>query len=578
MTFYFAWVGPSDTEWHNDFARNDEDIFSFKVEQEEGEFPTLTVEIKNPRVGLLSASRSRWAWLSWQDGSEVVPLFFGRTVGAPEAMEEEILRLVLIARPLDYEGQKDAVADTLRVLPFYDPVWVSEDQRDDPDAVLLARTALWHVDRISHDVSVSDIIVGEEGPEEIGANFYRDSLEVRFVKSPGRQARVSASVAWQQRASGTLDVSAAINAAFTEAGTEYPNLISSYTGEGLGRTWPSVGAFIGGGWSVAASNVERVDGDLTPRIRTEIDIAGNDRAAFPLWHLQQHTELAYDATRDRLEAVEFRMDADLQPLITGGDEDDIIEIFYASSAPGEIIDGEYPIGDLRRRSYFQTDRGEQSIQHLIAVARARLLAQARAVEVIVDVPFETAIGLNCRMSASLADERIPGGECTGKVSFYSFGFNGDEGELRGDVILACSVGAGGEFSGDTAAGTYVADDYVAAGYQSLAGGHATFSTADVAYEHYGEIEVEDDGIDLFNVLAGDMVLSVDVENGQTAQEQLLTETEYEDVYEAVRVLNENPTRVKLDMRPIDGLSFRTEYQITVSDLVVPRTIDLEAAS
>ena len=51
---------------------------------------------------------------------------------------------------------------------------------------------------------------------------------------------------------------------------------------------------------------------------------------------------------------------------------------------GEPIDGELPIGDVRRRSYFPTERGLRSLEYLIALARAHLLMRSRAVEIEFD--------------------------------------------------------------------------------------------------------------------------------------------------------------------------------------------------
>jgi hypothetical protein len=51
--FYFAWVLPTETTFDPDVhSRYDEDVFSFVVQQGEGDFASLKVTIKNPRMGL----------------------------------------------------------------------------------------------------------------------------------------------------------------------------------------------------------------------------------------------------------------------------------------------------------------------------------------------------------------------------------------------------------------------------------------------------------------------------------------------------------------------------------------------
>jgi hypothetical protein len=138
--FYLAWVDATDTAFTPDHVRDDEGVFSFTVSQAEGDFAALEIDIRNPRVGLLSAGRKQWAWLSWDNGSDVVPLFFGRLVGIPNDIHLELVRLVFTVRPADYGEQKAALAETMRTPPFWDPVFIAQYKRDDPDVVLEART------------------------------------------------------------------------------------------------------------------------------------------------------------------------------------------------------------------------------------------------------------------------------------------------------------------------------------------------------------------------------------------------------------------------------------------------------
>ena len=79
-TFFFAWVDAGtafDPGTHN---REDEKVVRWRVEHLEGEFATLSIDIRNPRIGLLNAGRKLWAWLAWDNAGTSVPLFFGRLV------------------------------------------------------------------------------------------------------------------------------------------------------------------------------------------------------------------------------------------------------------------------------------------------------------------------------------------------------------------------------------------------------------------------------------------------------------------------------------------------------------------
>jgi hypothetical protein len=133
--FWFAWVAEGtafDAETH---AVEDEDVFAFELSHTEGEFPTLVLDVINPRVGLLNETREQWAWFSHGEGSSVEPLFYGRLVGVPQELQNEVVRLEFRAKPIDYDAQREALAETLRVAPYWDPVWLAEDAREDPDTI-----------------------------------------------------------------------------------------------------------------------------------------------------------------------------------------------------------------------------------------------------------------------------------------------------------------------------------------------------------------------------------------------------------------------------------------------------------
>ena len=109
--FYFAWVDAANTTFDSEVhAVEDESVYAFDLSQEEGDFAKLSLAIRNPRVGLLNPGRNVWAWLSYDSGSGIEPLFFGRLVGIPTSLFEDICTLDFIARPSDYVAQKDALA------------------------------------------------------------------------------------------------------------------------------------------------------------------------------------------------------------------------------------------------------------------------------------------------------------------------------------------------------------------------------------------------------------------------------------------------------------------------------------
>lgn len=216
--FFFAWVDKTDTTFNPVFAREDEKVFGFTIEQAEGDFAALDVDLRNPRIGLLAPTRKQWAWVSYRTKAGVLtPLFFGRLIGIPQEMQDEIVRLSFVARPVDFEAQKNALAATLRVSPYYDPAFFSDEERLDPDRVLEGRSAYWHIDRLTGDVTISDILAGEDGQIDFDdTEVFYDSVSVSYASSPASRCEVTAVVEWEQKGKGDIDITSRILAAFAE--------------------------------------------------------------------------------------------------------------------------------------------------------------------------------------------------------------------------------------------------------------------------------------------------------------------------------------------------------------------------
>lgn len=635
MTFYFAWVEESsDMSFTSQYHVEDEDVFAFEVTHQEGEFARLAVDIRNPKVGLLGEGRERWAWLSWQKNeSEVVPLFLGRLVGLPSDLVNEVVTLEFEARPEHFEEEKAALAETLKVAPYWDPVFINEDALDDPDKVLEGRSAMWHISRAGGAVTVSDIVSGEAGTVNIGVDdaFY-DGLSVEIGDQPIRIFEMEAVVDWNQVAVGEVDLRDKLSEAFAASGSE-DGLIMSYTGQGLEASWPQPDTSIGGGWSVSQSQLTLLSGDGATEeyfdaktresllefmgILDQFKNWGNssfgfrptavglppdpDTARFYRWTFYTPAfSVAYAANRSRSETVRFSVRADTQEVVTGLDDNGPIERLALRSSSIAVpvdnvdtADGELPIYDVRRRSYFKTDRGKRTFEWLLAVARARLLKSARAAEVSTPIKFEQAVDLSCRHNAIITDPRLPGGQAAGKVIGYGFSANGDSGLLLGHIVIGCALGGGSTLAaindGDP---LYVEDGYVANGYQQRSGAEVEPFTDELRYSDYDLVEINDDGVDFLAMDDEQAVESIVVTNGLTAQESVLGEGDgvvipfeefryegsFADTPTAVSALNEVPTKVALTLKPVTGGPFNTGFAPVISDLVIPKQIDLSASS
>lgn len=584
MTFHFAWVAPTETVFGPAHQREDEEVFAFRLEHTEGDFPMLSIDIRNPKRRLLEGAEV-WMWLS-EDGT---PLFFGRLIAVPEDLHAEIVRLNFVARPRGYDTTKRALADTLKVAPFWDPVWIRDERIDDPDTVLEARTQLWHIDRVTHEVSVSDIIVGEAGTLSITEHDYA-SLRIAYGAPPVRRVRVDAEVSWDQVATGDLDITEALIGTFGAAGSA-GHVISSWTGQGLEADWPEPGGNLRGGWSVGQVSLARADGvwkrarhkDVrigsgagtgigTKRSAAEEVVSPPATARFHLWEFKPAFHLAYDVSRPRIERLTFDLTADVQPVFSEPGDDEEIVIGLGSRKVSEDVEGAIPLGDLRRSSYLQTDRGRRSLEYLVALARAKLLARARAAELEVVVPFDAAVGLSCRHNAAITDARIPGGAASGKVISYTLRASGD-GERLAEVRIGCTIGNGTGQSAADGLPAYVEDGYVEPGWQRHVGQTIMAVAGEVAYGDLSGEVISDDGIDFFNLAPADVIRALEVINGEDAQAAVL-DRRFEDIPAAVEALNAAHTEVVLDLKPLTGGPFETNYVLAVTPLAVPRTLTL----
>jgi hypothetical protein len=358
--FYFAWVNSTETTFGPEHEIVDENVISFDLKHDEGQYPTCEITVKNPRVGLLAPGRKVWAWLSWQGPSSVVPLFFGVLVGIPQNIFAESVTLKFIAQPENYIEQRQAIAETMKVRPFYDPVFTDERHRDDPDTVLEGWSSLWHVDRTTLVTTASDILVGEDGTIDFPSDIVLyDSLQMQLSQPPLSMVEVKARVNWTQRQSGYVDMG------------QY-NFVS-YTGETIMSDWPKPGHGLGSGWRVESSFVvdvyavaqtptaqshgdwhnssenklqctpdssnfsaswpallspNSIQATLTSQWQTGIcdpfsDPQTNRPASvhdtgviIPLWYISANMLLRYDAKRQRTEELYFVVTTDQQAVLT----------------------------------------------------------------------------------------------------------------------------------------------------------------------------------------------------------------------------------------------------------------------
>lgn len=613
---FFAWVDPTETEFDPvTMQRNDDDVFSITFAQDEGDFGSLVVQIKNPRIGLLTPGRKVWAWLSFFDGSDLFPMFFGRLLGIPSNVFDTLVTVTLTARPADFAARKEALAATMRTRPEWDDLFLSPDNWDDPDTVLEGRSVLWHIDPVTHQVTTSDVIVGEEGVVEFGDNeIWYDSLGMTLDQVPLRSITMQATLPWTQSDAGAIDISRRISQAFPETIGGGGAIIGSYTFEGLSSSWPQAGASMGSGWTVLTGSLDDIsflyarsvfvpvffdqskipplpEGSIQyPPRYTGKSWGGVDGAGFDINITQVYVPIGYGipkmvvqytAARDFAEIVTFTLNTAQQSVVTlpGEDETKVIKI-TANKVSDLGYDGTLPIVDVRRRSFLHTARGEEALQHLVCIARANLAIRSRVVKTTFSVPFKMAVqrGISLRKGGLIHDQRIPGGQAAGKIVSYSYSLDGGTGTPSCAVTIASAVGYGGALESAPGEPTMFEEGYITDDYQEFTNKITLLPTSDVTYTVPPFVEF-DDKLDFIRGLnPQNAVKTAFVENGRNVQKAAVMGANGADQSAISAIMQNIPTRVHLRMVPMEGGPFIGNVNITVSDFIVPKQIDLEAAS
>jgi hypothetical protein len=603
QTFIYIFLGavyPDGGPFSSSYARNDEDVVSVEIDHSEGNFPLLTIEVKNPRVGLLSPYRDAWCWLSWQDdlnGGPVVPLFHGRLVAVPTNLQNEKVTLRFIAQPSNYTDLQYALAASLQSDPYYDPIWL-QDGVSTPDNILEARPSAWHIDRTTLDVTISDITTGEDGTlviEETDHSY--NETDVRFGSKPLSGVYLTASVTHNQQANGTVDITSAIGKAFATAGSGFGSgnsTIVVVNGNGLYSSWPKAYTNIGGGWTVGRDSYIQ---DMTsiygaPNLTIKYVIGSNSPnisnlgvLQYPLTTLHFKMTAEYDVSRKWQEIASFFLQSDIQQIVTDS-RSSVLSLSLNSNILDWPIDpdGAMPLSDYRTGCYFKTARGAQSIRFLISYAKARLVRSARAVEIDFMTTWAKGVGLTCRWNVELHDGRLPGGQATGKVVAYKLIANARDG-LIAKVRIGCTIGHGGSEAAVAGTGLYAAPGYMADGYQATAGGTIDIGDGSVTYGDISALPVGDDGINFFDLRQSDVVQRVTVDGAYTQQISVInaiptiaqSTLSGPPIPDPAQTLKTVYPRVTLQLVPLDGYSFLTEFAISTSQLRIPKTIDLEAS-
>lgn len=655
----FAWLSDEFEAFSGSLFRDDEDWTAFKVTGNEGDCDSLDITIRNPRRGLLDGPL--WASLSYGTSSgDAVEIFRGRLTGIPASIVKETVDLLLIAKPTSYDQQLATLAAELRALPPFDIAWIDPDKRDDPMVPLECNSALYFVDRVSHAISITDIIQGEDGVVDVTADdIIYDSLDCGSAGDPPiTSVTVIGHATWRQTATGGFPVP---NANGTRA---------TLSGSSLCSSWPKTGDTIGGGyivtqgfcnddlnlsfltpvnknWSYENAAKEHTVGDvMSSTVQWTIFPAGgqsfisnistqsgsvpaasvvayqenegggyssydpyasidgqydlavgetsfSEPAAIPLhvsynvgfiptWRITYGLSLAINTGANAAETIQFTMNADLQPVTILPDPTVVTQTIELSTqdltsdtdAGNPAGGGTAPPLDSSSDAFSATARGAIAIGYLVAVARATIRKAARATSCSGTVPFEKALEFTLRKNARVTDVRLPGGAVEGKITGYTFGFDGSIGTGTFEILPAVGlvddpnivVASGGS---NSYVDNYV-DSYTAStGGQQLLPGTSGFGDVSYTINPYNAagvsaltaaqcIVVSEWRTKTTQVQVG----ADDLKGGGTRPFIITAETDY----------------FHLELKPANNINLAADVPVVVVPLNVAKQIDLSAAS
>jgi hypothetical protein len=236
--------------------------------------------------------------------------------------------------------------------------------------------------------------------------------------------------------------------------------------------------------------------------------------------------------------------------------------------PGEAL----PIEDVRRNCFFPTGRGMQSLEHLMLLARAMLRFRSRAVNMTFRVRGWIP-GISCRQNIILVDDRLPGGQASGKITAYKlFAKN----TMYTEVTIGCAVGRGEALPEVLGGDDVYADDY-SVGYTQREGAEVAVLPGELVYEPLDTSVIDDDGVDLFNMVRGTVLQSLTITNGSNEQQAVIDAVcaQKGTAPDPIGALKDHLTQVEVILVPVQGGAFYTEYPVVVHPLVIPKLVDLE---
>jgi hypothetical protein len=584
---YFAAIDPGDTYDALIHSVENEIVLNLRISQAESEFARAEIEIENPGEGLLNPLRKTRCFISIENPSGLPKLIFsGRILGYPTDITQETVRLQYIAQPDDWETQQQTFLDTLKVDPYYNELFISEDRRNDPAEILSGRTALLYWDRVTNTVALSDIV--EDGVfYDLGSAPLFDSVSFDIGDPPITDVNVNIEAQWIQSGVGVVDAGAAIKQEFGSPVGNQINTLTPYSFEDAWRgvTLPrgysiqeSVLTPVANSFGLSQANLKSANSvvNATDFPRANGDTTGQRTVSVA--RVYYDASLILDAVyqQKRRETASFTLHAVTQDFALKAKQ--VKDLFIRIQNPTETAQAQ--ILDEKKPSFFWdkgtadlTAFGRLAIEHGLARARAVVTKSARIIETTFETDLRDVIDLTVNDTVRFTDSRFPGGSIRGKVISYSFSVS-EGGGYGAEITIASMIGTGIDSvpTGDPDETTILSTIY------NNEFGAATMTSA----IHYTPaVPTISEPIDVEQMEIDDqyLITNTTVNNPGNVQDGLFA-AESVTLAGAGRVdlvLLNNPTSVTVDLRSLNpDKELAATINVSVEDYTLPKHTDLTA--
>ena len=465
---YFALVSDGEVFDPAVHSRGDLTVFRLSISQAEGEFARAELTVWNTRAPLPGER----IFVS-EDG---VLLFNGEITSVPRGAVGAKISIEAIARPSDADARLDALAESLKTPPHWDPLFADPENRNDIGEILTGHGKVLAWDRISGEVSAVGPL---SGASNLTLTPLRDTLSIDIDGKVPAAVRFELRAEWTQLGRQSFDLSRDLRD------------LATMTPDGLIDGWPRPGQRIGDGFEVSdARGAERLGEPERETIEIQRDVATDeldpvflDAGTYPdraeIVPLEAKLKMEYRYEVSRVETASVSLAAGVQDVLRSGEEE--VEEIQLQDLAGETDAApwragvEYAAGDLivdgaevfeareghvsgRRRdpdkwsligessylssrrvaSFFRTPRGEQAVAHAVERAKARLRYASRAVLLSFDTAMPDPASVSADLAATVQHPGIVGGQATGRVVSYELRWGGGTRDASWEV--ACAAG------------------------------------------------------------------------------------------------------------------------------------------